>query len=275
MLLSDIVIILCRVSEPGNVGAVCRAMKNMGLSRLRLVSPAPSCCPGSPEEGLIRARAVHAGELWDNALFFDTLSEAAADCSLLAGTTRRRGRRRKNITMDPHTLATWLSQRRWEKTAAAQPTAAQPTAPVAVVFGNERTGLEDAELDLCNIASHIPVSDSFPSLNLSHAVQIYAYELSLALSSTLPSTLPEADGTEPGGNAVKGEWTPLNRAHVDELTGSITNTLAGLGFYKHPGREEQTRFLRDLISRAGLTEKEGRYLKDIFAKAARMGSNGL
>jgi tRNA C32,U32 (ribose-2'-O)-methylase TrmJ len=58
-----------------------------------------------------------------------------------------------------------------------------------------------------------------------------------------------------------------------QLTESITGTLAELGFYKRPGREEQTRFLRDLICRAGLTEREGRYLKDIFIKAARMGYN--
>jgi tRNA/rRNA methyltransferase/tRNA (cytidine32/uridine32-2'-O)-methyltransferase len=219
-------------------------MKNMGLSHLRLVSPAV------PDDPLLLARAVHAGDVWEQALFFDTLAEAAADCSLLVGTTRRRGRRRKNATMEPAALAEWLRGRR------------QPARPVALVFGNERTGLEDAELDLCDIASHIPVSDAFPSLNLSHAVQIYAYELFLAFGG-------EAAAPE---NAVKGEWTPLNRAQADELTASITNTLADLGFYRHPGREEQTRFLRDLVSRAGLTEKEGRYLKDIFAKAARLGS---
>jgi tRNA/rRNA methyltransferase/tRNA (cytidine32/uridine32-2'-O)-methyltransferase len=131
---------------------------------------------------------------------------------------------------------------------------------IALVFGNERTGLEAAELDLCNIASHIPVSDAFPSLNLSHAVQIYAYELFLAFGGQ------SAAGPDP----VKGEWMPLKREQVEGLTASITNTLATLGFYKYPGREEQTRFLRDLISRAGLTEREGAYLKNIFAKAARI-----
>ena len=132
--------------------------------------------------------------------------------------------------------------------------------PAAIVFGNERTGLEDSELDLCNIASHIPVSPAFPSLNLSHAVQIYAYELFLA-------------STGAQSEQVKGEWTPMERKKVDELTESITNTLAGLGFYKNPGREIQTRFLRDLISRAGLGEREGQYLAKIFAKAARLGVN--
>ena len=250
MVLSDIVIILCRAGEPGNVGAVCRVMKNMGFSQLRMVAPEPL-----NEEPLL-ARAVHAEDIWRNARFFDTLASAIADCSLAVGTTRRRGRKRKNATMDPRALAAWLKDGR--------------AAPAALVFGNERTGLDDGELNLCNTASHIPVSDAFPSLNLSHAVQIYAYELFLAFGRTANGLAAGPGSGTP--DPVKGEWVPLARTAVDDLTADITGILAELGFYKHPGREEQTRFLRDIICRAGLTEKEGRYLKDIFAKAARLGS---
>ncbi|MCL2270386.1 MAG: TrmJ/YjtD family RNA methyltransferase [Treponema sp.] len=241
--LSDIVIILCRASEPGNVGAVCRAMKNMGLLQLRMVLTEPL------NETSLLARAVHADDVWHNARFFSTLADAAADCSLVVGTTRRRGRKRKGATMEPRALASWLKDR-------------SAGAPLALVFGNERTGLDDDELKCCNIASHIPVSDAFPSINLSHAVQIYAYELFLAFGG--------ADGA--GHDPVKGEWVPLARTAVDGLTAEITCTLAELGFYKKPGREEQTRFLRDMMNRAGLTESEGRYLRDIFTKAARLGS---
>jgi tRNA/rRNA methyltransferase/tRNA (cytidine32/uridine32-2'-O)-methyltransferase len=260
--LSDIVIILCRASEPGNVGAVCRVMKNMGLSQLRLVASEPFA-----EERLL-VRAIHADDVWHNARFFDTLADATADCSLVVGTTRRRGRKRKNVTLEPRALVAWLGSKGAPGHApvpssapAATPVAASAAAQIAIVFGNERTGLDDKELNFCNIASHIPVSDAFPSLNLSHAVQIYAYELFLAFGETVPTK--EA--------FVKGEWVPLERPAVDELTADITGTLAELGFYRNPGREEQTRFLRDLISRAGLTEREGRYLKDIFCKAARLG----
>jgi tRNA/rRNA methyltransferase/tRNA (cytidine32/uridine32-2'-O)-methyltransferase len=148
--------------------------------------------------------------------------------------------------MEPRALAAWLKD--------------QEHSPLALVFGNERAGLNDDELNFCNAASHIPVSDSFPSLNLSHAVQIYAYELFLAFGQTEE-------------NPVKGEWIPMEYPSAVKLTESITCALAELGFYKRPGREEQTRFLRDLICRAGLTEREGRYLKDIFIKAARLGYN--
>jgi tRNA/rRNA methyltransferase/tRNA (cytidine32/uridine32-2'-O)-methyltransferase len=247
MFLPDIIIILSRPEEPGNIGAVCRAMKNMGLSRLRIVGPSRVDLAG--EAGQIRARAVHAGDIWEAAAFFSTLPEAAADCALLAGTTRRRGQRRKNVTMDPRELAVWLRER---------------PGPAALVFGNERTGLDDRELALCNIASHIPVSPDFPSLNLSHAVQIYAYELFRTLGLPKHPAATESGAPDP----VKGAWVPLSRMETEALTASISANLESLGFYQHPGREEQSAFIRDFISRAALSEGEGKYLGDIFAKAA-------
>jgi tRNA/rRNA methyltransferase/tRNA (cytidine32/uridine32-2'-O)-methyltransferase len=236
MFLQDIKIILCNISEPGNAGAVCRAMKNMGISSLRVAG-----C-GDLETEKINARAVHAFDIWENACFFDNLADAVADCSIVVGTTRRRGHKRKNVSMPPRALASWLAER---------------AGPAAIVFGNERTGLEERELELCNIASHIPVSDAFPSLNLSHAVQIYAYELFLAL--------------EPQ-NPVKGEWQAMNQAEINTLVATITDTLEKRGFYKNPAKDLHTRFFQDVISRAALSESEGRYFRDIIAKAARLGS---
>jgi tRNA/rRNA methyltransferase/tRNA (cytidine32/uridine32-2'-O)-methyltransferase len=215
-------------------------MKNMGLSRLRLVSPA------FPDEGVIRARALHAGDLWDRAEHFDTLKAALAGCSLVIGTTRRRGHRRKAISPDPAETAAYLKDR---------------PGPAALVFGNERTGLEAEELNLCNLASHIPAAAAFPSLNLSHAVQIYAYELFRALGP----------GSADRGT---GRRVSLDQEEVDLLVRSVSNSLESLGFYKQPGREEQERFFRDVFSRAGLTIREARYMGDIFAKAARLGKKG-
>lgn len=242
MFLEDIKIVLNKVSEPGNTGAVCRAMKNMGLSELRLAAPE------SMDTEKILTRAVHAFEIWENAEVYDNFADSVKDCSIVVGTTRRRGQNRKNVSMTPRNLASWLADR---------------PGPAAIVFGNERTGLEDADLKLCNIASHIPVSDAHPSLNLSHAVQIYAYELFLALESQSPHSKRKN---------VKGEWQAMNQQEISLIADSITDTLADLGFYKQYGREIQNRFLHDFISRAGLTEREGRYFKDIFDKAARLGS---
>jgi len=236
MFLQDVKVILCQVSEGGNVGAICRAMKNMGLSELRLAAPKPL------DSEKILARAVHAEDIWENSRSFATLAEAIADCAIVVGTTRRRGHHRKSVSMPPRALAEWLAER---------------SGQVAIVFGNERTGLEEGELELCNIASHIPACEIQPSLNLSHAVQIYAYELFLALQPQFP---------------VKGEWQAMNQKETAALVADITGALENLGFYKHPGKEEQARFLHDVISRAGLMDREGEYLKDIFAKAARLQS---
>jgi tRNA/rRNA methyltransferase/tRNA (cytidine32/uridine32-2'-O)-methyltransferase len=225
-------------------------MKNMGLSRLRLVSPPPL------DEGIIRARAVHGADLWEKAEMFGSLAEAAGDCSLIIGTTRRRGRRRKSLTLTPAETAAYLRTR---------------PGPAALVFGNERTGLEDRELALCNLASHIPADRAFPSLNLSHAVQIYAYELFCALCPRLPGAAENAPAPK---SAFGGRWVPLDQAGLEDLVHAISGSLASLGFYRQPGRAEQEEFFRDIFARAALTRDEGRYLESIFAKAARLGLKG-
>ena len=262
MRLNDIIIVLSRPAEAGNVGAVCRAMKNMGLSRLRLAAPElDSTGPGMAKmvtdrfslteaglgyggtEAIIQARAVHAIDVWEQTETFDSLANAIKDCGLVIGTTRRRGSHRKRVTMTPAETALFIKDH---------------PGPAALVFGNERTGLEDDEINLCNLASHIPADDRFPSLNLSHAVMIYAYELFRALS--------------PAEDSVKGQWVPLDQEKTNMFVRELTDNLKEIGFYKKKGREEQERFLRDLFSRAGLTEREGQYFRHIMTKAARLGS---
>ena len=264
MQLQNVKIIISRASESGNVGAICRVIKNMGLSELRLAAPQPLILED------IYTRAVNAWDIWEKTRIFGNLNEAVADCSIVIGTSRRRGHNRKNVSMTPRALAEWL---------AAYPEAENLNAGVnaAIVFGNERTGLEDNELNLCNFASHIPVCEltqsgselqsksvsrseaishsekAQPSLNLSHAVQIYAYELFLAMYEQRP---------------VKGEWTPMNQTETNSLVELITGRLTELGFYKKPNKEEQSRFLRDIISRAGMSASEGEYFKEIFIKTA-------
>jgi len=239
MNLDNISIILCNVSEAGNVGAICRAMKNMGLSQLRLAAQKPLVLEK------IYERAVNSWDIWEKARIYDTLAEAVSDCTIVVGTTRRRGHNRKNVSMTPRCLAEWLTER---------------PGHAAIVFGNERTGLEESDLELCNFASHIPVSENCPSLNLSHAVQLYAYELFLAMEQQLP---------------VKGEWTAMNQTEISALVQSITDTLASIGFYKNPNREEQSRFLQDVIARAGLKNSEGHYFGEIITKAAQLGKKNV
>jgi tRNA/rRNA methyltransferase/tRNA (cytidine32/uridine32-2'-O)-methyltransferase len=240
MHLDDITFVLARPSEPGNTGAVCRALKNFSFPRLRIAASLLPTAQADREKLL--ARAVHAADIWKGAEHFDSLPAALADCAISVGTSRRRGRRRKSSTLTPRELAAFLKDK---------------PGKAALVFGNERTGLTREELELCNMASHIPVSPEFPSINLSHAVQIYACELYQTLG-------PQCD-------AVPGQWVPMTAGEIDTLVTTITNALASFGFYKNPGREEQERFLRDLMARAGLSLSEGRYLANIIAKAGRLG----
>jgi len=264
MFLSDIIIVLSRPAEAGNVGAVCRAMKNMGLSRLRLVAPEFSLteaqkAPGftltevglgyGGNEAILRARAVHGFDVWENVDTFDTLAAAVKDCALVIGTTCRRGRYRKQVTMTPVEVAAFLKGR----------SGPDHSSPTALVFGNERDGLNEGEIELCNLASHIPAAEAFPSLNLSHAVQIYTYELHQALAKV---------------DAVKGQWVPLDQQAIEILVRQVTDNFKILGFYKQAGREEQERFFRDIFSRAALTEREGQYFAGLIARATRLAVKG-
>jgi len=260
MRLEDIIFVLARPSEPGNTGAVCRAMKNMGFRRLRIVaqemSPVPQEDPhltAHPAElKKLLDRAIHATDVWEEAVFFADLPAALADCAISVGTSRRRGRHRKSRTLTPRELTDFLKDK---------------PGKAAIVFGNERTGLTTEELELCNTASHIPVSPEFPSINLSHAVQIYAYELYQALGGRVYPNGGMGEGPDP----ISGKWVPMNAVQIDALVKDISNSLAAIGFYKNPGREEQERFLRDLIARAGLSLSEGRYLGKVIVKAERLG----
>ena len=261
MRLSDVIIVLSRTADSGNVGAVCRAMKNSGLSRLRLAAPVFAAEPAdeaSPfsaalseagfafggSEAIIRARAVHAADIWETAQSFDSLSAAVADCALVIGTTQRRGRRRKP-TMSPEELALFLKGH---------------PGPAALVFGNERAGLDAQEIELCNFASHIPANEAFPSLNLSHAVMVYAYELAKTLDNKLLDT------------GVKGQWIPLEQQAIAPIVRELTDNFKRLGFYKQAGREDHERFFQDIFSRAALTKKEAAYLAKILSKAAQLAS---
>ena len=241
MKLDDVIIVLSRPSESGNIGAVCRAMKNMGLNQLRIVKENYLEAPFDEEQ--IKTRAVHAYDVWENSVIYSNLDMALNDCTLIIGTTRRRGRKRKRVSMNPKEIAEHIKKSEGK---------------AAIVFGNERTGLDDEEIELCNIASHIPVDESFPSLNLSHAVQIYTYEIFQSL-------------TEEVKNNVKGQWTPLDKRDIEKYVEKIVDNLKLLGFYKQIAQDEQELFFRDLISRASLTDSEAKYLANIISKTAHLG----
>lgn len=186
--LDNITVVLVGTLYSGNVGSVCRAMANMGLSRLTLV--APRILDGW-EEG--RRLAVHATDILDARREVATLDEAVADCAAVVGTTARGGLYRATV-QPPRVLAPEILR------LAAQ-------APVAVVFGREDQGLHNDEIARCTHLIRIPVDPRYQSLNLSQALLIVAYELYSA-TGTYVSPVEEAVSlaTQATKHALMAKW---------------------------------------------------------------------
>lgn len=153
---ADIRVVLVETSHPGNIGAVARAMKNMGLLQLVLVRPKQFPDPEAS------ARASGAEDVLRAARVVATLPEAIGDCGLVAATTSR--------DRDQYFRV------RDVRAGAAQLVDHARRGPVALLFGSERTGLTNDELSLAHLLLRIPASPDYPSLNLAMAVQLVAYE---------------------------------------------------------------------------------------------------
>lgn len=213
---------------------MCRAMANCGIKSLRIVGKKDDY-----DDAHVRVLAIHAAQIWEDAEFFGSITEATADCTLVAGTTRRSGKKRKNILLLPEEFACHVAN----------------IPDFAVVFGNERTGLTDEELNECTLGVTIPADKKFASLNLSHAVQLICYVLYRS------------------GSGRSAGYTPVTMERLDKTVGNIGDNLKKIGFFSVTGRVEMERFWRAVLSRAALSEGECKYLEKIFDKAAGLACN--
>jgi tRNA/rRNA methyltransferase len=173
-------VVLVRPQVAGNIGAVARVMRNMGLRDLVLVSPEAD--PTDPEA---RKLSTQGEEILQRARIVSDLGEALQDCVLVAGTSARIGGpfRRQSVG-PPETIIPKLVEE-------------MPRAPVALIFGPEPSGLTDAEVTRCHYLVHIPTDPDYSALNLAQAVAICLYELRRAwLKVTVPVTTPEAASFE-------------------------------------------------------------------------------
>jgi tRNA/rRNA methyltransferase/tRNA (cytidine32/uridine32-2'-O)-methyltransferase len=224
-------VVLLRPHDAENLGASARALKNFGLTDWVWVDPAV--------DDLERARrvAVHSADLLASARVADSLDAAVSDCVWVVGTTSRRvpGRRRIN----PRQAAEQLVNRGAGGT-------------VAVVFGDERNGMTNAELLRCNALSAAPTSTQQPSINLAQAVLLYAYELRLAFLSTVAIDRTTA-ATHREANAPK----PIAATDADlrQLESLLRTVLERSRFLVDPERHA----IRDLLAplqRGALSRKE-------------------
>ena len=231
--------VLCRAEGPANVGAACRAIKSMGCASLRLVD-----CPDF-DESVVRTHALSAFDVYESALRFMDLEAALADVSLGAGFSRRQGKKRKE-SVPVSEFARRASGR---------------DGMTALVFGNERDGLSDAELGHCDLAVYVPTSAMFPSLNLSHAVQVAFWELrrqSLAL--------------EEAEHGFRMRRVPATRQEIRASSSVMADELAAAGFFKIRGRAEKEDFIAEVAARAALTKAELKRFEGLFRKLAALES---
>jgi TrmH family RNA methyltransferase len=231
--LANVRVVLCRTSHPGNIGACARAMKTMGLARLHLVRPARF--PDVEADAL----ASRATDVLDAAAVHATLAEALAGTAFaVAGTARMR-----DVS---HAVLT-------PREAAARLVREAAAAPVALVFGAERTGLSTEEVNQCSVISTIPANPDYSSLNLAAAVQIFAYEVQLAATGveSLPPPLPPAASHE----------------EVERFYAHLEQTMIDIGFLDPNNPKRLMQRMRRLFARARLEKEEVNILRGILAAA--------
>jgi len=163
--------ILVEPAIPENVGFAARALKTMGFSQLKLVNP----CDHLSKQAKKTAYASH--DVLSNARLFDSLSGAISDIDLVIGTTAKKRTARHDYN-DPGRLTEMIQNKE------------NSIETVALVFGREESGLSKGELQFCDIISTIPMSASYPSLNLAQSVMIYTYELSSLKLNQIPVISP-------------------------------------------------------------------------------------
>lgn len=224
-------IVLAKPSHPGNIGAAARAMKTMGFADLVLVAPRHFPDPDAT------AMAAGAADVLERARVFTTLEAALADTILAVGFTARA----RDLSHPVMTL----------REAAPQIVASAQGGRVALVFGNETSGLSNRELLFCQRNVTIPANAEYSSLNLAAAVQIACYELAVAAALHSP---PQGGAGEPAtGDDIRGLFEHLEAAVLS----------SGYLDPEKPGRFMER--MRRLFARAGLEREEVRFLRGMLA----------
>ncbi len=229
----NICVVLVEPQGPRNIGSVCRAMMNFGLSDLRLVNP-------QTDHLLHEARqmAVKATVVLEAARIYDSLESALADCVHSIATTRRFGRYREDM-LHPDEAARQLLPITTENRAA-------------LVFGREDKGLHTSELDLCQQFVTIPTDERLPSMNLAQAVALCLYEIKKALG--------EMSGKVHGRKQLADNQT------LEQMYQHMQESLTRVGFLNPQNPDHIMRAFRRILGRSGLNEREVRIMRGLFSQ---------
>ncbi len=219
-------VILVEPLYGGNVGSVARTMKNFGFSDLVLVSPCEL-------DVKARVMAVHAYNIIENARIEFSLRDAVRGSNLVAGMTGKPGK-----TDNKHMRLPALSPRRLKEKLTGT------AGVVSLVFGREDHGLNNEELEMCDIIVNIPTSPEYTSMNLSHAVAVVLYEL----------------GDIAGGITYLADHSDIELLyeHIDEVLDDIE--------YKEHKEDKTKLMLRRILGRAQLTGREVQTLRGVLRR---------
>ncbi len=229
-LLDNVVVVLDEPQDLVNIAGVVRAMKNMGLSRLRLVKPAEF------DAHRITGIAHRSEDLVEATRHLDTLEEAVADAVYVLGTTAR-GRTAQRNYVRPREVAPELLARAEE-------------GPVAILFGREDRGLTNEGLDLCHSVAIIPTDPEYSSLNLAQACLVLAYELFLAAGG---GELPLPEG--------KRSSRPASQEELEGMYAALREGLERIEFFKAREPRSVMRTVRTLLGRAEPELREARLVR--------------
>ncbi|MGH8528989.1 MAG: RNA methyltransferase [Nevskiales bacterium] len=227
--LADIRVVLLATSHPGNIGAAARAAKVMGVSEFWLV--APKRFP-SPEADAMASGAL---DVLARAKVVNSLAEAVTDCQWVVGTSARR-RWFNDIPLSPRGFA-------------EQACAMREGEHVALVFGRERIGLTNEEVDLCHALVEIPANPEYSSLNVANAVQVLCYELRVA---ALAGVAGEDKRHYPTAEEIENFYEHLQKV------------LLKTGFLDPGNPRHLMRRLRQLYGRIRMDENELSILRGIL-----------
>jgi len=234
-MLENIRIVLSHTSHPGNIGAAARAMKNMGVSRLSLVNPKKF-----PHNEAI-ARAAGAEDVLVNAKICSSLDEALADTVFSLAISARH----RNLGPEPVQA----------REAASEVLELAKNGVVALVFGNETSGLSNEEVQRCQRTVFIPANPEYTSLNLGAAVQILCYELRLAAFGGHPPVVSKA---------VPFASPLATNEDVERFYTHLESVMVATGFLDPQQPKRLMPKLRRLFGRSDLERDEINILRGIL-----------
>lgn len=234
-------IVLVGTQHPGNIGSAARAMKTMGLANLVLV--APKRYPDAEATAL----AAGADDILEQAQVVSTVHEALAGCTYVIGTSSR-----ERAVALPELSPRHAAQMLVEKSMHS---------PVALLFGPERTGLENEELQLCHARVFIPCNPQYASLNLAAAVQVLSYEIRLQRL--------EREENPPASGAREQE-PPATFEQMERLFAHLAEFMEEVDFHKGKSPDLVIQRIRRLFLKADMDGREIKILRGLLSDAQRL-----